>query len=428
MLNKYGVVTNNFDKVLCEVKSQKDLQIKRELYLLLKFLNSTDKIGLKINADIFVRRLIHNNMNYNPEKWPNENFFEIISLAQHYGLPTEALDWSYRYEIALYFAINNILHGDNHDAVLWEFNYKVFEDNYNPNSNEKYKLQFYRPQYYTNPNLKVQKGLFTFIINDKEIVVKSLDEIVVEDLIENSVWDNNKIKINLKGLKEFIISDNQKIFYKFIIPSWLKPQILDHLYRDGYPDKFLFPSYDGVVLSMDNSVTSQRKLKQSPKHSIFMSMNKNDNDINLFNEICFNKNIGKIFIKYKNSDDIFCYFNNKQRLIPEKLKSKILPFLGPSNWIDEFDYNGNVCALLSIENSEKLDEYLKEPPKKAILMKFSQNEIIDILYNNKNIIFSELGFKRDIGKIFIYSIETKEIYGYFENHKIIKNIRDNLFS
>ena len=142
-----------------------------------------------------------------------------------------------------------------------------------------------------------------------------------------------------------------------------------------------------------------------------MSMNKNDNDINLFNEICFNKNIGKIFIKYKNSDDIFCYFNNKQRLIPEKLKSKILPFLGPSNWIDEFDYNGNVCALLSIE-----------------IMKFSQNEIIDILYNNKNIIFSELGFKRDIGKIFIYSIETKEIYGYFENHKIIKNIRDNLWT
>ena len=428
ILDKYGKVTNHFSKVLCSVKSQRDLQIKRELYLLLKFLNSTDKIGLEINVDIFVRRLIHNNMNYNPNQWPNKDFFEIISLAQHYGLPTEALDWSYRYEIALYFATNNILHDDRHDALLWAFNYKVFEDNYNPNSNDKYRLQFYRPQYHTNPNLKAQKGLFTFIINEDEIIDKSLDKIVVEDLINNSVKQENNIKVNLNGLNEFTIPHNQKIFYKFIIPSWLKSQILDRLYRDGYSEKFLFPGYSGVVLSMENSVTSQRKLKESPKHSIVMSTDIKSSDIGLFKEICFNKNIGKIFIKDKNSDDIYCYFNNKVESIPEKLKSKILPLLGHANWVSSDIFNNESYALLSIENSMKLDEYLKEPPKKAILMKFTQKEINNILYNNKNVIFNELGFKRDIGKIFICSAETNEIYGYFENHKLIKNIRDNLWS
>ena len=116
--DKNGRVSDKSNKILCSVGSHDELQIKRELYLLLKFFNWVDETGLKIDVDSSIRRLIHNNINYAPKEWPNEDFFEIISLAQHYGLPTEALDWSYRYEVALYFAVKNILNDDKHDGRI----------------------------------------------------------------------------------------------------------------------------------------------------------------------------------------------------------------------------------------------------------------------------------------------------------------------
>lgn len=50
-----------------------------------------------------------------------------MSLAQHYGIPTRLLDWSYDYKSALYFALKDILEKPcDSDGVLWSFNYKLF--------------------------------------------------------------------------------------------------------------------------------------------------------------------------------------------------------------------------------------------------------------------------------------------------------------
>ena len=51
-------------------------------------------------------------------------FIEVISLAQHYGVPTKVLDWTYDYKVALYFALKDILKDKNNysDGVLWAFN------------------------------------------------------------------------------------------------------------------------------------------------------------------------------------------------------------------------------------------------------------------------------------------------------------------
>ena len=120
-----------FDNNKEYLKNKNYLQIKRETYALLKFLNIADKNGLKINTSYETRSKIHNYLN--PDKitfWPKKSFFEIISLAQHYNLPTCALDWTYDYHAALYFAVKNILVDnntecyENNDGVLWAFNYR----------------------------------------------------------------------------------------------------------------------------------------------------------------------------------------------------------------------------------------------------------------------------------------------------------------
>ena len=94
------------------VSSEGAMQFKRESYVLLNFLDYADKLGLKIPTSSYVRRRIHNHLSYLPKEkyvWPESDFYEIISLAQHYGIPTRALYWSYDFKVALYFATEDIL-------------------------------------------------------------------------------------------------------------------------------------------------------------------------------------------------------------------------------------------------------------------------------------------------------------------------------
>lgn len=239
------------------------LQYKRELFVLFRFLDWADKSGLKIPVSMSVRKLLHSHINHFPGYWPKSAFYEVISLAQHYGLPTCALDWSYDYKVALYFAVKNILKKDTSNCVLWAFNYKYFEK-YSTfvveeglKSQNKPQLRFYRPRYYNNSNLKAQKGLFTFLINKPETFkssLKPLDEMVC-DMVQGGMYkknSNSEIEIGICGLENFTLEKNEKIFYKFIIPGECKYKILKELYTDGYSEEYLFPGYWGVAKAMKN--------------------------------------------------------------------------------------------------------------------------------------------------------------------------------
>lgn len=248
--------------------SEGDIQFKREVYVLLKFLDYADKLGLRIPTNTYVRRRIHNHLSYLPKEkytWPEPGFYEIISLAQHYGIPTRALDWSYDFKVALYFAVDGILENNNEDCVLWAFNYKIFEDNYDPHldsvnpTHEPDELIIYRPEYNNNSNLKAQKGLFTFLPTDVNEANKSrsFDKIITELLIKSRhpyQYNENLILYDIGGFREFTIKNNEKIFYKFIISGDLKAKIIKDLYDDDYAPENIFPGFKGVVDSIEKRV------------------------------------------------------------------------------------------------------------------------------------------------------------------------------
>lgn len=48
-------------------------------------------------------------------------------------------------------------------------------------------------------------------------------------------------------MKKSLIIENEKIFYKFIIPRDIKADILEQLYLEGYSEEQLFPGYKGVT-------------------------------------------------------------------------------------------------------------------------------------------------------------------------------------
>ena len=264
-INKHGRIIEG-DYRTPFIRSASELQFKRETYVLLKFLNYCDRIGLRIQVTEKVRRWLHNFTRYQYEMetiWPEFEFFEIISLAQHYGLPTRALDWSYDYKIALYFAVEDALKKDSEDCVLWAFNYRLLEDNYGVNKYyyEIPKLEIYRPEYNSNPNLNAQKGLFTFwscTSDDNLIDDTPFNELIINELKENThinEFDPTKTEYHkIEGYEGFILPENIKIFHKFIIPAKLKVEILKELYAEGYTNEFIYPSYRGVVDSIRNEV------------------------------------------------------------------------------------------------------------------------------------------------------------------------------
>ena len=298
--NKYGGINYDFNEYFRPISPIWQLQIKRELHILDKFLKLVNKSGLDISNDNYIKKLIQDDLQNPLDEWPNDNFFEIMALAQHYNLPTQALGWSYDYRVALYFAVRNILENDDNDGVVWAFNYKLFENN------ENCKLHFHNPKYYLHQDLKAQSTLFTFIVNnDFNFDQRPFDEIIVEDYID----DLNGVELN-----------NENLFYKFIIPNEYKHEILNDLYIDGYSEEVLFPGYGGVTLAIKNHVKLNDYVNQlnAPfKKSILMSFSDNEikkiihnNKRVIFNQVPITPSIIRIFIYSKESKSVVGYFDD----------------------------------------------------------------------------------------------------------------------
>lgn len=253
-VNKYGKLIE--EKVNDYTMTLEEFQFKKEMNALMKFLNYSDKLGLKIPIKQDVRELIEHDIRrkFNHESfWPDEDFYELISLGQHYGIPTRALDWSYDYKVSLYFTVKNIL--DNNytskekpkNGILWAFNYKNF-DRHLFTQGKHYHTCYYRPEYNSNPNLNAQKGLFTFVIKDfYENSFEPFDK-YIEKILE------------IFNYQRKILHEDELAFYKFIIPEEIKPDILNELYLEGYSEGYLFPGYKGVSETIENRIKLDKLL------------------------------------------------------------------------------------------------------------------------------------------------------------------------
>ena len=318
---------NKIDGYYPNASTVEEFQYYKEIRVLMNFFDRGDKVGLKIPANQDIRKLLDHDDDKLEDKyrfyWPNPNYFELISLAQHYGLPTRALDWSYDYKVALYFAVKNILNKDYlcnkkpKNAVLWAFNYKYLDIDYLLSENNPFAIKHYRPEYNSNPNLNAQKGLFTFVMNDlRHISKEPFDEFVSEILSKADELD----VINGKKAVEF--PEGEKAFYKFIIPEDAKPKILNELYLEGYSEEYLFPGYSGVTKSIENRVKLDKLLLKTincNKKNVLLVMDKNKIEkiktgekLYEFKRYNFSEEIDKIFIYSKESKEVMgCFRGNK---------------------------------------------------------------------------------------------------------------------
>jgi len=157
--------------------------------------------------DIFCRETHGYLPNFPKDEW------EWLSIAQHHGLPTRLLDFTYNPLVALYFSVISNPTLDGELVALQAFT-KVSQGTRANSPFNITKLVKYYPNTVT-PRIRAQEGLF---------VVSPQPEMAVDDVLRPD-WQ----------LK------------KYTIPAKAKELIRYELFRIGVHASSLFPDIDGLA-------------------------------------------------------------------------------------------------------------------------------------------------------------------------------------
>lgn len=146
---------------------------------------------------------------------------EILSIAQHHGLPTRLLDWSFNPLVALFFACKEL---PDVDGTVWIY--------------KRGKLT----------NLRTTEGIkshneFVMIAGEKHEMI----ELMSTQTSPRMAAQSGLFTVHFKPKKDFtdLMQSADKLI-KIVIPCGRKPSLLVDLELCGISASILFPGLDGI--------------------------------------------------------------------------------------------------------------------------------------------------------------------------------------
>lgn len=174
---------------------------------------------------------------------PYDSVWNWLTLAQHHGLPTRLLDWTFSPFVAMHFATTD-LNSYDQDASIW-------------------CIDFVQTKHLLPPGLKEileDEGSNVFTVEMLNRVAGSLED------FDNLAHDDFVIFFEPPSIDERIINqyalfslmsspsanlgcwlqDHPNLFRRIIIPAELKWEIRDKLDQANITERVLFPGLDGL--------------------------------------------------------------------------------------------------------------------------------------------------------------------------------------
>lgn len=202
-------------------------------------------------------------------QWPHSDILPLLGLAQHYGLPTRLLDWSYSPFVAAYFAasggLQRLKNGDPPDSTLtvWATSANTFVsygqlDGFQElgahSSLATYPARLISPPTADNPNLALQQGVFTVVIRAGQITPEdTTDRSALPERLEHFRDNTDNI------------APHQQVpqFQQLRLPISEAPALLHSLQALGYSANRIFDGFNGAASAVKESALLGEILDQN---------------------------------------------------------------------------------------------------------------------------------------------------------------------
>jgi hypothetical protein len=227
-------------------------QCEAELATLREFFDVAATHGIRLPEDSQLlresldlwRNLLAGRLKIPGAWWPPAPFLSLIALAQHYGVPTRALDWTWSPLVAAYFAARDLPQADSDFLVVWVFEYfaKFVDRMFEAQLPGERPLVLFTAPGADNDNLRAQRGMFMLQVHKLEALDAPFPAESYEALIPQT-----------------IAAKNVPLLKRVLVPTSECVEVLMHLADGGFSAAGLFPGLWGVARELDE----RRVIQQS---------------------------------------------------------------------------------------------------------------------------------------------------------------------
>ncbi len=192
------------------------------------------------------KHLLRNFRKYSHKQIKSEytSIWNWLALAQHHGLPTRLLDWTYSPYVALHFATADF-NRYGQDGAIWAVNY-VDSKRYLPDQlsliieregSHIFTAEMLERAVQSLPGLgQLKREDFALFFEPPSIDDRIVNQYAVFSMMSNP---NSIISQWLQG--------REVRYFKIIIPARLKWEIRDKLDQSNINERVLFPGLDGLA-------------------------------------------------------------------------------------------------------------------------------------------------------------------------------------